>query len=421
MQGNVTPTRKRRRGTEGLFVRHSRRCASVSGGKCNCLPSYQAQVVIPKKWTGGTQGQKIRRTFSGPGAKAAAKQWRADALSELGKGTLVAPTNVTVGELAALWIEGATAEPPTVRRKNGEPFKPSYIRTIRDDLRLHVLPDWSARRLSDISRPDVQAWADELVGRGLSASKVAGAVGSLRVLMRLAVRRNILARNPVSEIDVPASTGRRERAASPAEAVELLAALPESIRLVYGMAFYSGLRRGELRGLKWGDLDFARGEIRVQRAYDDVAGVILPKSKKGTRRVPMLGVLRDQLLERKMQIEPQLDDWVFPGRRGGPFEPSTVRRAAATAWAKANAKRAEEEKPLLVPIQLHEARHTCVSIFAAGGIPLERIGDYVGHSSVWMTETYRHLLQGQREADRRQLDDYLARADTAARIAALDG
>lgn len=178
MQGKATPARKRRRGTEGLFVRHSRRCASVSGATCDCSPSYQAQVVIPKKRTGGKQGQKIRRTFSGPGAKAAAHQWRADALSELGRGTLAAPTRMTVGELAEQWVAGAEAEPPTIRRKNGEPFKPSYIRTVADNLRLYVVPDWSTVRLSEISRADVQAWADGLLGRGLSGSKVAGAVGT---------------------------------------------------------------------------------------------------------------------------------------------------------------------------------------------------------------------------------------------------
>ena len=158
----------------------------------------------------------------------------------------------------------------------------------------------------------------------------------------------------------------------------------------------------------------------MERSYDDHAGVVAPKSRKGTRTVPLLGSLRDQLLERKMQVEPQPTDWVFTAPRGGPFVPSQVRRAAAVAWAEANKKRDEQKKRMLKAIGLHEARHTCVSIFAAGGIPLERIGDYVGHSSTHMTDRYRHLLEGQRESDRRQLDDYLARADTQARLEALD-
>jgi len=388
----------------------------VSGAKCDCTPSVQAQIVIPKK-KNGEKGQKIRRTFSGVGAKAAAQQWRADALSELGRGELTAPTRMTVAEVAEQWL--VDARKGTVRRKNGEEFKPSYVRTVADDLRLYVLPEWSAVRLSDISRHDVQAWADRMMGRGLSPSKISGAVGSLRTVLRLGVRRNVITRNPVTEIELPASNGRRERAASPAEAAELLAALPDAIRPIYATAFYGGLRRGELRGLKWADVNLATGEIHVERSWDDAAGEVATKSKKGRRIVPILGVLRDPLDEHKLRVPCEPTDFVFPAPRGGAFTPSVVRRAAAAAWAKENKKRADDEKPLLIAIGLHEARHTCVSIFPAGGIPLERIGDYVGHSSTYMTDHYRHLIEGQREQDRRQLDDYLARADTAARINAI--
>lgn len=63
-----------------------------------------------------------------------------------------------------------------------------------------------------------------------------------------------------------------------------------------------------------------------------------------------------------------------------------------TAWADANSKRAEKKLPLLVPIGLHECRHTYVSLMYAAGLTLEQIGDFVGHSSAHMTEQYRHLL-----------------------------
>ncbi len=238
MQGKRT----RRRPSEGLVARHSRSCSTLNGGdRCSCSPAIRAQIYT-------RDGQKIRRTFAGPGAKTAAKQWRADALAARGKGELTTPTRVTMGDVAALWLEGATSEPPTVRRKDGQAYKPSYVRTVRDDLRLHVLPHWSGVRLSEITRADVQAWADGLPSRGLGPSRIGGAVGTLRTMLRYAVRRNLIRANPVTDIDVPTSTGRRERAASPAEAAELLAALPESIRPIYACAFFSGLRRGELRG-----------------------------------------------------------------------------------------------------------------------------------------------------------------------------
>lgn len=62
----------------------------------------------------------------------------------------------------------------------------------------------------------------------------------------------------------------------------------------------------------------------------------------------------------------------------------------------------------LEPIGLHEARHTYVSLMHAAGVPLERIGDYVGHSSSYMTDRYRHLIEGQREQDAERFDSYLS-------------
>ena len=82
----------------------------------------------------------------------------------------------------------------------------------------------------------------------------------------------------------------------------------------------------------------SRGDSRGAHLRD-VAGVVAPKSRKGIRTVPLFAVLRDQLLERKMQVQPQPTDWVFTAPRRGPITPSQVRRAAAKAWANENKKR----------------------------------------------------------------------------------
>jgi integrase len=69
-----------------------------------------------------------------------------------------------------------------------------------------------------------------------------------------------------------------------------------------------------------------------------------------------------------------------------------VRRSAAKPWGAANVERADAQRPLLNPIGLHECRHTYVTLMSEAGLSLERIGDYVGHGSAYMTERYRHLL-----------------------------
>ena len=78
--------------------------------------------------------------------------------------------------------------------------------------------------------------------------------------------------------------------------------------------------------------------------------------------------------------------------------------------------RCERNVEPLEPIGLHECRHTAVSLMVDAGLSLERVGDYVGHSSAWMTDKYRHLLEGHEAEAARMLDEYLARANTATRL-----
>ena len=217
--------------------------------------------------------------------------------------------------------------------------------------------------------------------------------------------------NPTSTLRLPAATGRRERAATPAEASALLAALPEGVRPLYATAFYSGLRRGELRGLRWSDVDLAAGEITVRRSWDDKEGEITPKSEAGTRVVPVPSILRELLIDHGLRTARTGSALVFGRSESEPFTPSHVRRSAEKAWAKHNAELAESMRPepeQLVPIGLHECRHTYVTIMYEAGNPLEKIGDYVGHSGSYMTDRYRHLLPGGGREAAAKLDAYLA-------------
>lgn len=267
-----------------------------------------------------------------------------------------------------------------------------------------------------VRRADLQALVDRLVGRGLSGSKVRNVVIPLRVIFRHALERDEVNANPTSGLRLPNSVGRRERAASPSEAAQLLAALPKEDQALWATAFYGGLRRGELRALRWEDVDLASGVIRVRRSWDDKAGEIQPKSSKGTRTVPVTALLRDYLTELKTRTGRDGQDFVFGAAADRPFTPSHTRRRAAKAWDDANKERKKKNFEALEPIGLHECRHTFVSLMADAGLPLERIGDYVGHASTYMVDRYRHLLEGHEAEAARMLDEYLARADSAGRI-----
>jgi integrase len=407
----------------GIEALHSRLCASRGEGVCDCKPSYRAFVY--RKPSAGEKGHKQRQTFP---TLAAAKAWREDARSDLRRGKLAEPSRRTFRDVADEWLAGAKAEPPTVLNRSELPYKPSVLRGYEADLKRYVLDDLGAWKLSDVRRGDMQRLVDRLRAKGLGPSKVRNVIVAVRVIFRHAVERDYVETNPTAGLRLGNGIGRRERAASATEAADLLAALPNEDRALWATAFYAGLRRGELRALRWDDVDLAKGIITVRHGWDDYAGEIKPKSAKSTdRTTPIIAVLRDYLTEAKARTGREGRAFVFGATADRPFTPSHIRKRAATAWETANVKRAEENekagndklKPLN-PIGLHECRHTFVSVMHDAGLSLERIGDYVGHSSTYMTDRYRHLLEGHEAESARMMDEYLARADTRGRVDQLE-
>jgi integrase len=271
-------------------------------------------------------GRKIRRTFP---TLAAAKAWRADSLTGVRRGSVRAPRPTTVRQAGDALIAGMRSG--LVRTRSGDVYKPSAIRSYEAALRLHIFPELGGLKLSDVQRRDVQRLADTLLAEGRDPSTIRNALMPLRVVYRRAIEDGDIAVNPCAGLRLAAIRGRRERIASPGEAAALVGALGSSLdRALWGTAFYAGLRLGELRGLRWGDVDLASGVIRVERAIDHKGGTIAPKSRSGRRIVPIVAVLRELLLDLRLD---SVDGYVF-GEGGKPI----LRRACTCARAKTGAK-----------------------------------------------------------------------------------
>jgi integrase len=259
-----------------------------------------------------------------------------------------------------------------------------------------------------------------LLAGGADASTIRNTLMPLRAIYRRAIGRGEISVNPSAGLELPAVRGRRERIASPAEAAELLAALRDDDRAIYATAFYAGLRRGELMGLRWEDVDFAATVIRVERGWEDVVGEIEPKSRAGRRRVPIAKVLREHLLAHRLRSG-RHQGLAFGRDSVRPFNPSTVGERSANAWTKENARRRRmgaeglEEPPPLMPIELHECRHTFASTMIDAGVNLKALSSYLGHSSITITlDRYGHLMPGNEDAAAELLDGYLERSTNGA-------
>jgi integrase len=377
--------------TPGVTTRHRKTCTGArADGRC-CKPGYRAEVYDHRA------AKKIRRTFP---TLAAAKRWRQDALVDVRKGILRQQRSATVREVAEQWF--ADAERGIVTNRSGDRYKPSAIRAYRQSLRLRILDDLGDRQFSEVTRGDLQRLADGLVAQGLSASTVQCSLLPLRAMYKRAISLDELAVNPTTGLRLPAIRGGRDRIVTPAQAAALVDALPTvHDRALWGTALYAGLRRGELLGLMWEDVDIAAGQIEVTRSWDISEGYdVGPKSAVGRRKVPIASRLRALLAAYRLAT-PRVSGHVFGTTGTGVAAIRHITKRADDAWTAAKLDR----------ITLHEARHTYASLMIAAGINAKALSTYMGHANISITlDRYGHLMPGNEAEAAALLDAYL---DTA--------
>ena len=264
------------------------------------------------------------------------------------------------------------------RESLGRLYKPKVVRDYESTLRLYVLPDLGGRRISDIRPPDLQRLVERIAGTGMSPSTIRNAINPVRAIYRRAMQLGEVPDDPTVGIVLPSVRSRRDRVAEPVEASLLLAAVPKRDRVVWALALYAGLRRGEIMALRWRDLDFAERENRVERGWDDKVGVIDPKSRAARRSVPMADRLAAIPSAHRAACA-----WAATttasrpeSSRVTPFGPTGL-HGRAGGWKAAD----------LQPIGLHEARHTFASTMIAAGIDAKELSQYMGHSSIATTST----------------------------------
>lgn len=379
---------RRERIEQGITVRHQKGCATDDGARCSCSPSYQAEA-----WSAGAQ-RKVRRSFS---RKADAKAWRARMMSGHADKVAGSTRSPVLDVLAEQVFD--QADDGVLLNRSGDPYKPSVVRSYRSSYEQNVKPLIGTRRISSITRRDVQVVVDEAKARGLSPSTVRNALMPLRLIFRVAIRDELgVSDSPIKGVELPAVRGRRDRYAAPKEIPALLAALPAHDRAIWATAIYAGLRRGELMALSAQAVDLDNGVIYVSQGYDPRSKkMITPKSRAGVRSVPIIKALRVYLLEHRM-LTRRRDGLIFARPDGRPFASESVAERATKAWAATGLER----------LTLHECRHTFASLMIAAGVNAKTLQEIGGWSSIAIVyDRYGHLMPGARGEAASLLDAYL--------------
>jgi integrase len=405
VQGQSTAKTRRaekaRKGMAGIHERHSRACAKNEGKRCSCRPTYRVVVSL------GSRGEILRKTFDTPEE---AKRWRAKQLGAKAEGRVVAPSRVRLDAAAAEFLDGIKTG--RIKTRSGQPYKPSTIRSYEQSLNLYVLDDFGARPVGGITPGDVQGLVERMSGAGQSGSTIANAINPLRAIFRRLRLLGHVSMNPTLGVVIPTSRAKRLHAGDPADAARVIAAMDAQDQCVWALAFFAGLRLGELRALRWGDVDEPARVIHVRLSFDVKEGEIEPKSGAGVRDVPILARLEPYLTAQRAACawadDPQ--GRVLGATRRSPFGYTGLRGRSKRALIAAK----------LPYVTLHEARHSFASFLAAAGIGIKDLTVILGHSSVVVSlDRYGHLFEGALATTAAQLNAWLDASDTKNRVTQL--
>lgn len=366
---------RRSRGTGGLFVR------TDTAGRESWYGQWRVGERRIKRRLGTRRQAGSRDGLTRSQAERKLQGLIAETSSE------PADRDYTVGEIGRLLLSHLA----TLGRK------PSTLGDYESYLRVHIEPFFGDRRAGQIGRREIEAFMAAKRAEGKATKSVLNYLGFLHSIFAFAERRGLVGTNPVRQVDKPrvVDSDPDVRFLDDGELKRLVGAVPGDLRgsterPLYLTAAMSGLRQGELIALRWRDVDFAAGRIRVRRSF--VRGQFgTPKSRRSTRSVPMAGRVANELellLERTSYRDE--DDLVFAHpQTGGPLDRSRLFKRF-----KAAARRAGIDG-----VRFHDLRHTFGTRMAAAGVPLRTLQEWMGHRDFKTTLVYADYQPSEREAE----------------------
>jgi len=349
-------------------------------------------------------GRRITRYRTVRGSKRDAQRELRSLLTAVETGTHADSGKMTVGQWLQQWLDEAQH---SVARKT--------LQRYREIVDLHLTPALGAIPLAKLQPVQIQAYYAKALasGRrdgsgGLSAQTVVHHDRVLNVALKRARALRLIPSNPIEDVASPKVERQEIEALEPAEAVALLAAA-RSTRMfpVIFLALGTGLRRGEVLGLRWSDIDMERRTLTVAQSLEQTKAGLRFKTPK-TRRSRRTIALSPSLIEviqahRAQQAADRLalgmgrdqNGLVFTRIDGDPIQPDSVTKMFARI----------AERAKIRPITFHGLRHTDATDLLRAGVHPKIASERLGHASIAITmDTYSHAIPGLQEDAAQRID-----------------
>lgn len=285
--------------------------------------------------------------------------------------------------------------------------RPNSLAASMHLLTLYVYPVFGKKKIDEIKVPQVAELLNKLRTSGLSVNTVNTVRAKFHALMQFALSQGRIDLNPVSRVKpLKSKLGDETQVKAPwslGEVRDVLRAFSGHFLEVFLLfALTTGMRKGEILGLQWRDIDFDNKHVRVEKSRGErrslnpdqsisVSVEVGPtKTKSSNRHLPLTNRLIDHLVELRRSRELRghstgPEDYLVLGAKGQPISPSYLAKAIATQL------RAHEIRQ----IRIHDTRHTVAVLALEDGVPLEEVSQGLGHSGVEITKRiYAPAVQG---------------------------
>ncbi len=339
-------------------------------------------------------GKRQRKTLYGKTYKEAYDKF-VDARRDHASGLPVATKSQTVAQFVTHWLT------ETKRQR----VRPKTYRSYEQLVRHHIIPGLGRHQLAKLSPQHVQTFLNAKLADGLSPRTVQYLRSLLGQALGQALKWALVSRNVATLVDPPKVEAYESKFLSPEESRRLLLAVRgDRLETIYSVALALGLRQGEILGLRWEDVDFALGVIRVRKQLQRLGGrlqLVDLKTRKSMRTLHLPDLVLEQLQAHRIrQADEQVRrgaswkgcEWnlVFTSTVGTPLEARNLVRHIKGLLTKAG----------LADMRFHDLRHSCGTLLIAQGVPAKVVQETLGHSQISLTlNTYVHILpEVQRQA-----------------------